>query len=80
MAKPSYKAVHRERKGSATMTIEAAPPSSFTDKELPSSDSERFPKGSISPEPNAKADAKPVTIPTHPGEYGRPLYTGISKT
>ena len=78
--KPSYK-VARKARGTATMTIEPAPKTSFTDKEMPSPDSERFPKGSLSPEDNAKGDATIVNPITHPGEYALSAkHSDLSKT
>lgn len=77
--KTSYKEAHKQRKGTATMTIEAAP--SYVDKEIPSPDSERFPKPGVSPEPNATGEDKMRTVPVHPGEYGlSALHSDVTKT
>jgi hypothetical protein len=72
--KPSYKQPHEARKktGSAEMTIEAAPPTSFSDKSLPSADQERFPGNTISPESGTSdAGAKVLNTPTRPGEWAK---------
>lgn len=79
--KPSYKTAHKARKGTATMTIEPAPPTSFTDKALPTPYQEAHSSGSISPEDNAKGDATIVNPITHPGEYALSAkHSDLSKT
>ena len=78
--KPSYKAAHEARKGTATMTIEAAPKTSFTDKVIPDAHQEQFPGHTISPEENAHGGEKALNIPSvHPGEYNSGS-SGVTKT
>ena len=77
--KPSYKMAHKERTGSAEMTIEAAPKTSFTDKAIPDAHQEQFPGHTISPESNATGGEKALNIPVHPGDYNSGS-SGVSRT
>lgn len=78
--KPSYKSARKAR-GTATMTIEPAAPTSFTDKSLPSPYQEAHSSGSISSEENAKPGAKSSDLITHPGEYAlSTAHSDLSKT
>ena len=79
---PSYRLAHDARKGTATMTIEPKPAPEPHNEILDLPDKTgRTTQGGIDVNPNAKTGAKPVTIPTHPGEFARSKkYTEVTKT
>lgn len=78
MSKPPYRLARAARKGTASVDVESVDPktpvkdeTAFTDRELPSPDSDRFPKNTISSEDNAKSGEKAIPAITHPGDWAK---------
>lgn len=70
----------RVRTGTASMTVEPMPKTSFTDKTLASPAKPGMPAASISPSPKAGPGWKAQSAIAHPGETTAPNASGISKT
>jgi hypothetical protein len=77
-----YQAVRDQRKGTATMTIEPKPAPEPHNEILDLPDkSGRTTQGGIVPSPKAVPGSKVITVPTHPGEFGKSeKYSPVTKT
>jgi hypothetical protein len=67
-------------KPNAQAPVDTTVPPTFTDKELPPPDSERFPKGSISAVPLPTEPPLMKFPVVEPNEYKRPLFSPLKKT